>query len=151
MLVGVLAHHAVDPSLVFVDYIAVHPAWRRCGYARQMLGSIDVGVELVVDGENRQAIALYVRAGFTFPRAGHVYEPDIGMRVMRRLPRPECTRKGGRPWQELAAEEQAEVLALARATTPTGVQSLQIADPAVRFHLVHCSYTHDPRTRHSVS
>ncbi len=137
MLTAVLAYHPLPEhaAFVFVDYLLVHPQWRRCGYGRQLLSYLhSTSVELIVDEDNRKAIRLYTRVGFQAPPSGLVYQPGIGMRVMRRETTTQAAHESpGVPWALLSSDYQRDILFLVRNSSRTGVHSLCTSDTTVRY------------------
>lgn len=135
MLTAVLAYHPLSghAAFVFVDYLLVHPQWRRCGYGRQLLSHLP-SAELIVDEDNRKAIRLYTREGFQAPPSGLVYQPGIGMRVMRRETTTQTAHESpGVPWALLSSDCQRDILLLARNFSRTGAHSLCTGDTTVRY------------------
>lgn len=129
-----LVVHRVGESIQFVDFVCVHPHFRRCGYARQILEHIDGSVELLVEDRNGNAIRLYAKSGFV-PTGRSAYDPAIGQLSWRRERSgrvPAANRIEFKAWRDLDDVRRLELREMARVCGAPAELVLMESDERVR-------------------
>lgn len=131
---AMLVVHRVGKGDQFVDFLCVHPNFRRCGYARQLLEHLDCPAELLVEERNRSAIRLYTKSGFE-PTGRSFYDPAIGQISWRRE-RPgfvsAARRLEFKAWKDFDDASRMELREMARACGAPPELVMMEADDRVR-------------------